>query len=202
MKKSDLRARHTIFDSSITRYRSFSEKILYAQRVIGTAEEKRDLAESVVLRVVANWEKFVDDHLVACVNRDHSQLNQFLGVTVPKHPDVDLCRALIFGDRYRNFGNVGDLVGFSKQLLPSKSNPFLAISNSHRTKIDDVYKIRNYLAHYSARSSRDLWKMYKFRYRYVRWIEPGRFLLANSGQRLWECFDAFEGASNDMKTWY
>ena len=202
MRKSDLKGRHSSFDDALARYRSFSEKVVNAQRVIGTAAEKRDLAESIVLRLVANWENFVDEHLVACVNVDHSQLNRFLGVSVPAHPDMNLCRALIFGDGYRDFQSTGALVGFSKKLLPGSSNPFLAINKSHKSKIDDIYKIRNYLAHYSARSRRALWQMYKQRYRYQRWIEPGRFLLGNGGKRLWECFDAFEGASTDMKDWY
>ena len=202
MRKSDLRARHDSFDSVVARYRSFSAKIINARRVIGTAEEKRDLAESVVLRLVANWESFVDEHLVACVNCDHSKLNEFLGVTVPGNPDVNLCRALLFGDGYRDFQNIGTLIKFSKRLLPDKSNPFLAINKSHKSKIDDIYKLRNYLAHYSTKSRRVLWQMYKARYRYKRWIESGRFLLGNGSQHLWECFDAFSGASKDMRDWY
>lgn len=202
MRKSDLKARHASFDEAVNRYRSFSEKILNAQRIIGTSAEKRDLAESVILRLVANWESFVDEHLVACVNRDHSRLHLFLGVNVPAHPDMNLCRALIFGDGYRDFQSMGALIGFSRKLLPIQSSPFEAISKSHRTKIDDIYKVRNYLAHYSAKSKRVLWDMYKKRYKYQRWIEPGRFLLATGGKRLWECFDAFAGASTDMKAWY
>lgn len=202
MRKSDLKARHEKFDDALTRYRDFSCKIIDAQRVISSASEKRDLAESVILRLVANWENFVDEHLVACVNRDHSKMKDFLGVSIPSHPDMNLCRALIFGDGYRDFQSSGALIGFSKKLLPDNSNPFLAISKSHKTKIDDLYVLRNYLAHYSTRSYRTLWNMYKNRYRYQRWIEPGKFLLANGGDRLWSFFSAFEGASSDMKAWY
>lgn len=202
MRKSDLRARHARFDSAVERYRSFSHKVLNAQRVINTKQEKQDLAESVVLRLVANWESFVDEHLVACVNRDHSKMHDFLGVAIPPNPNMNLCRALIFGDGYRDFPDTGALIGFSKKLLPESSNPFLAISKSHRNKIDDIYKLRNYLAHYSVKSYRVLWGMLKTKYQYERWIEPGKFLLAANGRRLWECFDAFEGASADMQAWY
>jgi hypothetical protein len=202
MRKSDLKARHEQFDTALSRYRTFSRKIIDAQRVISTAQEKRDLSESVILRLISNWEGFVDDHLVACANCNHSKLNDFLGVTVPPHPNMNLCRALIFGDGYRDFQSTGALIGFSKKLLPDEGNPFLAISAGHKNKIDDMYKIRNYLAHYSAKCRRALWHMYKTKYRYERWIEPGKFLTSNDGQRLWECFDSFEGASNDMKDWY
>lgn len=202
MRKSDLKARHANFDSAIQRYRSFSEKVIRAQRVIGTAEEKRDLAESIVLRLIANWENFVDEHLVACVNCHPSNLHEFLGVPVPKHPDVNLCRALIFGDGFRDFQSTSALIRFSRKLLPEEGNPFLAIKKTHKAKIDEMYRVRNYLAHYSAKSRRDLWRMYKTTYHYDRWMEPGKFLLVRDGKRLWECFDAFHGASEDMKAWY
>ena len=46
---------------------------------------------------------------------------------------------------------MGELVGFSKKLLPKESNPFLKITQGQKKKIDEFYKIRNYLAHYSGR---------------------------------------------------
>jgi len=65
-----------------------------------------------------------------------------------------------------------------------------------------MYRVRNYLAHYSAKSRRVLWHMYKTKYQFKRWVEPGKFLVTKDGRRLWECFDAFEGASKDMQGWY
>lgn len=65
MRKSDLRKNHESFDNAVARYRSFIDKVINAQRVVGTAQEKRDLAESVILRLCANWEQFVDEHVVA-----------------------------------------------------------------------------------------------------------------------------------------
>ena len=44
--------------------------------------------------------------------------------------------------------------------------------------------------------------MYKATYQMTRFLEPGQFVLARNAQRLWSYFDAFEGASNDMKGWY
>ena len=86
MRKADLKKNHKPFDESVARYRGFMEKIVNAQRVVASAQEKRDLAESVLIRLCANWESFVDRHLVGCVNRDHSKLSDFLGVSVPKNP--------------------------------------------------------------------------------------------------------------------
>ena len=44
--------------------------------------------------------------------------------------------------------------------------------------------------------------LYKNKYDMDRFLEPGQFLLAYNSRRLWAYFDAFEGASNDMKASY
>jgi len=202
VRKADLKKRHISYDNAIDRYRSFTEKVINARRVLGNVQEKRDLAESVTLRVCAQWEYFVDELLTACVNCNHSKLNEFLGVHVPKHPSQELCRALIFGDRYVDFPSFGALKGFSRKLLPDESNPFLSIRRRNWNKIDEVYAIRNYLSHYSQKSKRSLFTMYKNNHGMTRFYEPGQFLLAYEASRLWEYFDAFKGVSDDMKAWY
>lgn len=201
MRKADLGKNHEWLDGSITRYRSFLERIISAQRVISSPEEKRDMAESVLLRLCANWEYFVDEHLVACVNVDPSQLEEFLGVSPPSHPSKSLCTALIFGDGYRDFASFGALKHFSKKLLPDHSNPFLAVTTTHAKHIDEVYSIRNYLSHYSAKAKRSLHRMYKDKYDMTNFLEPGQFLLAYKARRLWTYFEAFKGASAKMKAW-
>jgi hypothetical protein len=202
MRKSDLKKNHAPFDEAVARYRAFMEKVVNAQRVIGTAQEKRDLAESVLLRLCANWEYFMDEHLIDCINCEPSVLSKFFGVTIPDHPGKQLCQALLMGDSYRDFRSFGDLKGFSKRILPESGNPFLAISTAHSEKVDEVYKIRNYLSHYSGKAQRALRDLYKNKYDMDRFLEPGQFLLAYNSRRLWAYFDAFEGASNDMKGWY
>jgi hypothetical protein len=202
MRKADLKKNHIALDTAIARYRTFMEKIVGAQRVVASAQEKRDLAESIVLRLCANWESFVDNHLVDCINRDWSKLSEFFGVTVPNHPSAGLCWALLFGDSYRDFRSYGDLKGFSKKILVENSNPFLAVTTKQSARIDEVYKMRNYLSHLSGKSRRALNEMYKTSYKMQRFLEPGQFLLAYDASRLWMYFDVFEGASTSMKNWY
>lgn len=180
---------------------TFLERIIAAQRVIGLAQEKRDIAESVLLRLCAHWEQFVDEHLVDCVNVDSSQLEEFLGVPVPAHPSKNLCTAFVFGDGYRDFASFGQLKGFSKRLLPTASNPFLVVTTTQAKRIDEVYTIRNYLSHYSARSKRALHRMYREEYGMTNFLQPGQFLLAYDARRLWTYFSAFEGASGRMRAW-
>ena len=201
MRKADLPNNHQSFDDSLQRYRAFMDKIVKAQRVVASSADKRDLAESVLLRLCAHWEGFIDEHLADCVNRDHSMLTEFFGVSIPKHPSKNLCQALLFGDTYRDFQSFGALKGFSKKVLPKASNPFLVVSEAHGRRIDEVYKIRNYLSHYSSKGRRALMAMYRKEYEMDRWLEPGQFLLAYKARRLWSYFNAFEGASADMKAW-
>lgn len=201
MKKADLEHNHDPFDEAVARYRGFMERIVEAERVIHLKTEKQDIAESVLLRLCANWERFVDEHLVDCVNCDHSKLNEFLGVSIPRHPSRNVCQAVLFGGGYKDFKTFGDLKGFTKKVLPDESNPFLEIAAGHATKIDEVFKIRNYLAHYSAQARRTLDRLYEQSYNMERFQEPGRFLLARGGRRMWAYFDAFAGASTDMKAW-
>jgi hypothetical protein len=202
VRKSDLRRNHRGFDEALARYRTFMDKIINAQRVISTAAEKRDIAESVLLRLCAYWERFVDHHLVGCVNCDHSKLSQHFAVSIPAHPSWDLCHALIIGDSYTDFRSFGELKGYTKKLLPEDSNPFLQVSAGNANRIDEVYRIRNYLSHYSAASERGLRHLYRNTYNMNKFLEPGQFVLAYHARRLWAYFDAFQGASGDMKAWY
>ena len=201
MRKADLKQNHRSLDDSLGRYRSFLERIIQAQRVISTVQEKRDITESVLLRLCANWEKFVDEHLVDCINVDPSRLSEFVGVRVPAHPSKALCTALIFGDSYRDFPSFGALKGFSRKLLPDESNPFLQVTAVQGRRLDELYRIRNYLAHYSAKAKRSLRVMYEDEYQMKRFLQPGQFLLAHKAKRLWVYFDALQGASASMKDW-
>ena len=202
MRKADLMHNHRSFDASVSRYRSFLARIITARRVIRNVQEKRDLAESVLLRLCAHWEGFVDEHLVDCVNVDHSKLEEFFGVPLPAHPSKNLCTALVFGEKYRDFRSFGALKGFSRKILPDHSNPFVQVDNGHSSRIDEVYTIRNYLSHHSAMGKRALMRMYREKYAMNNFIQPGQFLLAYDATRMWSYFDAFEGASEDMKAWY
>jgi len=203
MRKADLRKNHKHFDSAIKRYRDFAKKILEAKHVVKPVQEKRDIAESIILRLCANWEAFVDEHLIDCINVDASKLREFFAVPIPKNPSKNLCQALLFGKNgYMDFKSFGDLKGFSKKVLPDESNPFLSVSSQHARKIDEVYKIRNYLSHYSFFAKLALTRLYENTYKMRKFLEPGQFLLAYNAKRLFAYFDAFQGASDDMKSFY
>ena len=202
MRKADLKKNHDSLDEAIDRYHVFLGKIIGAQRVVSTAAEKRDIAESVLLRLCAHWESFVEEHLIDCINVDHSKLKEYFHVIIPSNPSKNLCQALILGPGYKDFHSMDDMKRFSKKILHPSSNPFLAISRPHSKGIDEVYKIRNYLAHYSSAARRSLHSMYRGEYGMTRFLEPGQFLLGYNARRLWSYIDHFKGASADMKATY
>jgi hypothetical protein len=202
LRKANLKKNHDSLDEAIDRYYAFLKRIIDAQRVVGTAAEKRDIAESVLLRLCAYWESFVEEHLVDCINVDHSKLKEYFHVAIPANPSKGLCQALILGPGYKDFRSMADMKGFAKAILDDSSNPFLSISKPHAKGIDEVYKIRNYLAHYSSVARRSLHAMYRNEYGMTRFLEPGQFLLGYKAKRLWSYFDDFKGASADMKSTY
>jgi hypothetical protein len=202
MRKADLKKNHKYLDESIERYRGFMEKILNAQRVISTKQEKQDVAESIILRLSAVWEYFVEDHLIDCINCDPSKLEDFFGVPIPNNPSRAMCQVLLLGNSFKSFRDFSELKGFSKKILPDESNPFLAVTKKRFRYIDEVHTIRNYLSHYSLMAKRKLKKLYMEEYGYSRFLEPGQVMLGNKADLLWKYFDAFQGASEDMKKWY
>ena len=201
MNKSDILAKHDGFLDTIEWYREFLSRIIAAKRVLGNVAEKRELAESNVLRLCAHWEYYIDELIVASVNRNHSKLSEHFGVPIPEHPSYALCQALIFGDGYRDFPSFSSLKRFSKRILPDTGNPFIRIHSSHWKKIDEIYAIRNYLSHYSFKAKRTLLRMYQNNHGMARFMEPGQFLLAYNASRLGEYLYAFEGAATNMKSW-
>lgn len=180
-------------------YVDFLDRILGAQRVVGSIEDKREIAESTLLRICAYWESFVDEELVDCANIDSSTLPEFTGVRLPTNLPRAVCEAILFRGGYLDFPSVGALKGFAKRALAETVNPFAKIRPATAAKIDEVFTIRNYLAHQSKASRRALMKMYRENYDLGRFQEPGRFLLANNAQMLAEYIGAFIDASQQMR---
>lgn len=90
------------------------------------------------------------------------------------------------------------LLHFARRVLPDHVNPFARITIATVQRIDEAFKIRNYLSHQSKASLRSLMRMYKSNYGLKRFKEPGALLLANRYSRLIEYGEAFETASKEM----
>jgi len=197
MRKADLAKNHDDFEDNMGWYIEFLE------RMLDQVKEEDDfvvILESLVIRLCAIWEAFVDDEMIACLNIDSSKCKEELQLRLPKHLSKDLCEAILVGHGYMDFKSVGDIRNFAGRVLPDDVNPFKKIrTNPTAKRIDELYVMRNYLSHYSSKSRRTLHKMYQTAWHLKKFREPGNFLLAYYGKRLFQYIDAFLDASKQMR---
>lgn len=145
--------------------------------------EKEVLIESVVLRLYAEWMGFVEEVMVECLNRDSTRYADYAELDLPKHMDGDMCRAALYGIQYQELGEIGKISDYSRKVLVPSCNPFLHIPAGSVRALEELAKIRNHLAHYSAFAERVLRrKIYRDRFRFKRFREPGAVLLSRDEQ--------------------
>jgi hypothetical protein len=203
MRKSSVEVTFNNFAYWMNWYIDFLNKVATAERVVKYPREKKELFEAFALKVHVIWEIFIEELLVDCLNRDSSQYALYMGAKLPKDLSRKECKAMILGVQgYIDFRSVAEIKKISRNILVSQCNPFQAIPKSASDKIDEFYKIRNYLAHYSLAAKRSLANLYKNKYGMQRFREPGDFLFSfdkRSGQvRFGNYVEAFIDAEVKM----
>ena len=202
MRKSSFEDTFDRFFYWINWYTDLLVKVTEDKRVISFANEKKEIYEAFVLKICATWEIFVEELLVNCLNRDTSQYADYKAVKIPKNLSSNVCMCLITGLGFFDFKSAGDIKGIAKKILVNKFNPFPAIPKKDAARIDEFLIIRNYLAHYSAKSKQSLMCIYKKNYDFKNFREPGDFLFANDKQtkqiRFANYIDSFLNAADEM----
>jgi len=202
VRKTSLALEFDDFNDSLQTYRAFAGKIASAQHTIRYKWEKTELLEAFVLRLVTLWEVFVENVVVACLNRDTSQYAKSRGLVLRKHLSADECRAILTGLGYFDCRSVGEIQGIGRQVLVV--NPFAVIPKPTCRKIDELIIMRNYLAHYSGKAKRRLDTVYKNTYHMKQFRQPGNFLWADTKQggqmRFYGYLDALSDAASAMRT--
>lgn len=202
MKKASPETTIDIFLSNLYFYIELLNKIYTAKYIVSTSEEKEIIFESLLLRIHAHWETFIEDILIDCLNRDTSKYVEYTGFKLPKHVSRDLCSAILIGTKYLDFRSVGEVKKLANNILVDSYNPFKTISKTVAGKIDDFTKLRNYLSHQSFAAERTLMKMYKSRYKLQSFRSPGNFLLVwdkrTNQTRFGNYIDAFLEATDQI----
>ena len=178
MRKGSLYLTFENFVGWLKWYDEFLGKIYHSRKVVRTSLEKTEIFEAFVPRIDAIWSIFVEELLTDCLNRDSSQYAKHTGTTLPRHLPRDQCKAMLVGLKYLDFKSTGDIKKLARDVLVAANNPFLMIPTSAAKRIDEFYKIRNYVTHYSKLSRRILMNMYQREYGMQRFQEPGKFLMA------------------------
>lgn len=202
MRKSSAKTTFYYYFEWIEWYSDFVNKVYAARRVVGKKDEKKEIFEAVAFKLHAIWHILAEDLLIDCLNLNSSQYATHMDIRLPKNLSRPQCEAMIYGLGYVDFKGVGHIKSIAKDILVPENNPFKVIEKSTSNKIDEFYRIRNYLAHYSTAARRSLNAMYKQSYNLKRFREPGDFLIAfdnSAGQtRLGNYLDAFYEAGEDM----
>jgi len=199
MRKADLAKNHDEFENDMHWYIDFLGRMLLAQRVV-KYDDKIEILESLVIRICAIWEAFIEGEMIDCLNIDCSKCREELQLRLPPHMTRDLCEAVLVGQGYLNLRSVDDIKGLAKRILPDDVNPFRLIrANPTARRINEFYTMRNYLSHYSGKSKRQLQKMCEDYWDLKKFRQPGDFLIAYSGKRLIQYIEAFLDASEQMR---
>jgi len=178
MKKSSFQISLECFLDNMIEDNDFLVKIKGARNIVKSLDEKREVFEAYVFKICANWEILAESLIIDCLNKDTTRYREFTGFGIPKHCSRETCKALILGTGYLDCKSVADLKQKAKNMLVPQYNPFKKIPPKMSDTIDDFFRLRNYLAHYSESAKRSLEKMYQKRYRLKYFKTPGVLLLA------------------------
>lgn len=153
------------------------EKIIkFKGKLFGEFETEETL-EAFSIKLVCDWEWFIERTIINCLIKDTSALSAHLNLNLPKSITYDVGFAILNGTGYFDIKNTGNLKGITKKVLTEDLNPFTRISKDRCDSIDDFYIIRNYIAHKSEASKRNYKKLLLDRKQITNFIEPGKYLL-------------------------
>lgn len=202
MSKTKILKNHMQFENAIENIIRYAQDIIadfpYKKKM--PTNEKKMLIEALLLRACALWESFIEKEVVLLVNLDSSNLLNEFDLSKNTNVDPKLIRAIIFSDHYRDFHDIDRSMSLFDRVLVDKNNSFRKITNTQKQKINFIYKLRNYLAHYSEFSKITLLRAYqKEPYNYRKFLEPGVFLLKKKGKHFEDLVNNFTMSSIHMK---
>ena len=202
MSKTKILQNHGEFEDDIESIMRYGLMVINAKWPGKTKKEakkeKSMLLESLLLRSCARWESFVENEMVLLVSMKPKKLNQVMELPLDTKLSIRLTRALLFSDTYRSFYDIDRSKGTFRKFIEDEYNLFDQIGGDRAKKMNFIYRIRNYLSHYSAFSRRKLLSAYKEIYGYRNFLEPGSFLLKQRGMHFEKLVHNFKLVSKSM----
>ena len=110
-----------------------------------------------------------------------------------------IIKSILFSNVYRDFHDIEKSKSFFKTFITDKYNLFKKLTNEQIKKTQTVYKLRNYLVHYSEFSKRKLQQEYINNYKYSVFMAPGKFLIKSAGKHFEKLIHNFSIMSATMK---
>ena len=172
------------FHNSSLSYNQLTNKV--AENPIFTEDEIALVEEAFLVKHLAEWETFLHNIIVYCVAIDTSQLSKYLDLDLPKKLSFENATAVVHGLNYLSLTSSSELKGLAKKIITEQNNPFDQFQPKWLNHIDEVYALRNYVAHKSRKSKTNLMKMYANRHHIKEFISPGSFLSKKEKNELGE----------------
>lgn len=141
--------------------------------------EKTWLYQMLAVSLTAVWDYYTENLFYAYVNKNSKVFSDAIGQPRPVRLSLSLCEALFTTpDRYLNFRNVGEFIGFGTRYCFGKKdqNPFAEIKDSDKKRIDQLLLIRNYIVHASRKAETSYRQIMMQDLGYNRVPGPGKFL--------------------------
>ena len=203
MRKASAKATLEHFMYWLDTYQETIDAVLQCPAKQFDKEQKTELVEALAVRICTLWSILVEDLLIDCLNRNSERYADFMNVPrLPKHIPRLQCEFMLNGIGYFDVKSVEDIQKKAKDILLDINNPFNHITNADKKKINELFTMRNYLAHYSRQSDRKLFNIYKDTYRMKKFSEPGNFLSAIGTKlgkpRFHDYIEAMRSAGMDM----
>jgi len=156
--------------------RFIGEKIGSLRGKLFSNLETHEIIEAFVIKFICDWEWFIERHVVHLMSRDTTQLSEHLTLTLPTTISFEEGVAILNGTGYFNFKNCSDIKALAKKIIIAQNNSFPSITQDAIKNIDNLYTIRNYIAHKSNKSKKTLTALYT-QIGITSFIEPGEYLL-------------------------
>lgn len=150
------------------------EKIIKLNGNFFSNFETQEVLEALIIKFVCDWEWFIERHIIHLLARDTSTLSDFLSLKLPKVISFDEASAILNGTGYFNFKNCTDIKSLAKKILVKENNSFESLEKEVINNINNLYVIRNYIAHRSTKSKKTL-SSYYTKVGIVKFIEPGEY---------------------------
>jgi hypothetical protein len=143
---------------------------------------KELLLESFLLRSCAYWENFLEKEIILLIKLSPDTFRNYFDLPSNVSLNYNLIRAILIGDKYRDWHDIQALKSFFNKIIDSKINPFKELTKEQLDSLNFTYILRNYLSHYSDYSKKKLLIIYKAYHSYKKFVEPGSFLTKEKGR--------------------
>ena len=180
----------------------FTENINEVERYINKCKtvfvEDKDYLyysyENAVILLYKSLEKFILRTMISCLNHDHSHFEAKYGIKLGNHINDDVCEFLITKGGYFDFKRKSGLNKVLNAAIGANHNIGKVIKQTkYGPTIDQLCTARNYAAHNSVQSKREVMEVYKLE----RISSPGKFL--SQKNRLQKLINGLKDLSDEVK---